>query len=280
MPPTERTLQKVLEKAKRIWEEDRRPFCYLDFREYSPSYFRKITSLLAAKGDIIRYGRTKPQFWILASKGNESWHGGFSKTLLEILESLNWESLCIHDVRLKTYSRELCNIVFKGYPILRGHGFLMRRDGSISSRAIKWGKLKKRRTRAVFYTTGKIMIEVSCSCDPIPVDEMGLRYFIENLIDLRRRVLSILYRVIGSASIPLEEYLEAPETWIVVQAHLNRDARPSEGLRLDRIPSITLIEFCRTLRLYYNRKLGKIRCEVVEHPRISLKEFFRRRGLI
>jgi len=156
----------------------------------------------------------------------------------------------------------------------------MRRDGSISSRAIKWGKLKKRRTRAVFYTTGKIMIEVSCSCDPIPVDEMGLRYFIENLIDLRRKVLSILYRVIESASIPLEEYLEAPETWIVVQAHLNRDARPSEGLRLDRIPSITLIEFCRTLRLYYNRKLGKIRCEVVEHPRISLKEFFRRRGLI
>jgi len=281
MPPTERTLEKVLKKAKRIWKEEGRPFSYFDFKEYKPSYFRKIMSLLSRRGDIVRWQgcRSKPQLWVPALKENENWHGGFSETLLEILESLNWESLRIHDIRLRVYSQELCNIVFGGYSILQGYGFSSRKDGSIVSPPIRWGRLKKRKTNAVFYRSGTIIVEVSCSCDPIPADEIGLRFFTENLVDLRRRLLRILYRMVESASIPLDEYLELPETWIVAQVHINRDANSDEGLRLDNIPTITLMDFSRTLRLYYHRKLCKIRAEAVVHPEISLKEFFKRLGL-
>ncbi|MCD6089284.1 hypothetical protein J7K07_06185 [Candidatus Bathyarchaeota archaeon] len=281
MPPTERTLEKVRNKAGRIWKEEGRPFCYLDFPEYKPGYFRKITSLLSRRGEIVRWKnrRSRPQYWILASEGDEQGHGESSKTLLEILDSLNWENLCIHDVRISLYSRELCNIVFNAYPILRGHAFSLRKDGSIVGPAIRWGKLKRRKTKAVFYPSGKVIVEVSCSREPIPADEIGLRFFIENLIDLRRELLNILYRVVRTASIPLDEYFDLPESWIVVQVHLNRDASPIEGLRLDKLPAITLSDFYNTLRLYYNRKVSKMRAEIVANPKIPLRDFFKRLGL-
>ena len=281
MPPTERTLEKVRNKARTIWKEEGRPFCYLDFPEYTPSYFRKITSVLSRRGEIVRWKnrRSRPQYWILAPEGDGQGHGGSMRTLLEILDSLNWESLCIHDIRLSLYSRDLCNVVFSAYSILRGHGFSRRKDGSIVSPAIRWGKMKRRRTRAVFYNTGRIIVEVACSREPIPADETGLRFFIENLIDLRRTLLNILYRAVRTASVPLDEYFTLPETWVVVQVHLNRDASPNEGLRLDKLPAITLVNFCNIMRLYHNRNVSKMRAEVVANPKISLRDFFKRLGL-
>ena len=281
MPPTERTLQRVKKKMSKIWREEGRPSCYLDFPEYKPSYFRKITSMLSRRGEIVRWKnrRSRPQYWIPASEGDELGHGESSRTLLEILNSVGWGSLCIHDLRLSFYSRELCKIVFSAYPILRSHGFSRRKDGSIISPAIRWGKKKRRRTRAVFYHTGKIIVEVVCSREPIPADEGGLRYFIENLLDLRRRLLNILYRAVWTASIPLDEYFDLPESWIVVQVHLNRDASPHEGLRFDKLPAITFVNFCKTMRLYFNRNISKMRAEVVANPKISLKDFFKQLGL-
>mgnify|MGYP000389062108 CR=1 FL=1 len=281
MPPTEKTLRKFMEKAWRIWIEEGRPFNYNDYREYSNSYYRKIVSELSRRGEIVRWKniRSRPQNWIPALKGDKLGHGESSRTLLEILSSIDWGSLCIHDIRLSFYSRELCEIVFSAYPILRSHGFSRRRDGSIVSPAIRWGKLKKRRTRAVFYHTGRIIVEVVCSREPISADERGLRYFIENLLDLRRRLLNILYRAVWTASIPLDEYFDLPESWIIVQLHVNRDASPHGGLRFDKLPAITLSSFCNTMRLYYNRKISKMRAEVVANPKISLREFFKQLGL-
>lgn len=282
MPPTERTLTRVLEKARRIWQEEARPFSYLDFREYKPSYFRKIASLLRNRGLIYRWHgkRSKPQFWVPASEGNRYPNGGGSETLLAVLDSLDWDSLYLHDIRLRAYSPEMCKIVFAKYPLLkRYHGFSSRRDGSIVCPAIRWGKLRKRKTRAVFYRTGTILVEVSCSNDPIPVDELNLRYLAENLIDVRRLILNALYRVLESASPPLEECLEMPGSWTVVQVHVNRDASPKGGLRIDRIPAVTLEKLSRTLRLYYHRGLSKIRAEAVESPEVSLRVFFKRLGL-
>jgi len=280
MPPTERTLTRVLEKARRIWLEEARPFSCRDFPEYKPSYFRKITSILSGKGLIYRWHgkRTKPQFWVPALEGNYDPHGGACKTMLALLGSLNWSNLFLHDIRLRAFSPELCRLVFELYPHLRDYSFCVRKDGSIVSPAIRWGRTRKRRTQAVFYRSGTILVEISCSCDPIPLEDESLRYLRENLLDLRRRILNSLYRVTKSASIPLEEYIELPESWIVVQGHINRDANP-RGIRIENLPAITFADFSRTVRLYYQKKLSKIRAEAVVSPEIPLRDFFKQLGL-
>jgi hypothetical protein len=275
MPPTTQTLKIVYSKIKNIWLNEKRPVSYLDFKEYSRNYMRQIFSRLRRKGLIQRYsGRTKPQFWIpVVNKESNITHGGGCISLLDILDSLCWGDPSFHDVRLGFSSLELYRLVKDASNMLSMYGFTQRKDHSIASPDILWGRLKKRKTRVVFYPTGTVIIEVLCSDDPVKIDEFSLRNFLEHLLDIRRRLLSYLYSIYKTSTIPFDELFPLPEIWIVKQLHLNRDSNIYEKVILDKVPSVTLIELVSTLRLYVKRRY--IRVEAIQTPNKLLKDYIK-----
>lgn len=180
----------------------------------------------------------------------------------------------MHDIRLKFESPELCRLVYDAFNVLALHGFNQRGDGSIESPALKWGKNKKKKSRMVFYNSGTVTVEVAASEEPIRIEELALRNFLENLIDLRRHVIDVLMAIYRSAALPVEEYLPLPESWTVIQSHLSRDANAREGLSLDKLPALTLTEFVYTLRVYLHRKRF-VRAEAIVTPCKSLSSFIK-----
>lgn len=289
LPPTKNTLDKVMSYINRIWESEGRPVSYRDFiGKYSKNYIRHIFSKLHKQGRIQRYGiNSRPQFWIPIPEridGNIGTYGGGNKiSLLEFLESLGWGPLCMHDIRLQFYSKELCGLVYDGFNMLLLHGFKKRGDGSIESFEVRWGRSKKRRSRMVFYNTGTVVTEINCSEEPIMIEETPLMNFNEHLIDLRRRIIIHILSIYKRASLPLDEYLPLPETWILKQLHLNRDAKISDKISLDSM-CITLNELNNTFRAYLKRHNCAVRCrtcdslmrlETIVKPNKSLAEFMR-----
>jgi len=276
MPPTRQTLEMVYRRIEELYYIEGRPVSFKDFPEYSKGYLRHIFSRLHREGKIQRYKgvRTKPQFWVPV-EGHVISHGGdCASSLLDLLLTLDWEWPCIHDVRLKFESPELCGIVFDALNVLALHGFIKRRDGSVESPALRWGKNKKRKSRMVFYRSGTVTVEISSSDEPIGIDEFSLRNFLENLIDLRRRVIDVLTRVYRTAALPVEEYLPLPESWFIVQCHLNRDATANKGLSLDKLPALSLCDFAHMLRLYQHKKRS-VRAEAIIEPRKKLSSFIK-----
>jgi hypothetical protein len=273
MPPTNNTLIKILKKALTIWIQQNRPVSYLDFPEYSHNYIRQAFSRLARKGLIQRYGgRSKPQFWIPIVDYDVPMGGG-CVSFFEVLDSLGWGDLSFHDVRLSFNSPELCRLVRDALNMLSMYGFRERGDGSISSSEFRWGRLRKRRTRVVFYPTGTVVVEVLCSGDPVKIDEFSLRNFVEHLLDVRRRVLSYIYSVYRTSAIPFDELFPLPEVWIVKQLHLNRDSNICEKIILDKVPSMTLTELDSILRLYVKGRHARV--EAVQTPDKLLKNYIK-----
>jgi hypothetical protein len=273
VPLTNNTLKKAFKKMLTIWIQQKRPISYLDFPEYSPNYVRQVFSRLARRGLIQRYGgRSKPQFWI-PILDHDVTYGGGCVFLFEVLDSLGWGDLSFHDVRLGFSSLELCRLVRDALNMLSMYGFKERGDGSISSPEFRWGRLKKRRTRVVFYPTDTVLVEILCSDDPVKVDEFSLRNFLEHLLDVRRRILSYLYSVYKTSAIPFDELFPLPEVWIVKQLHLNRDSQIQERIVLDKLPSVTLSELASTLRLYV--KENRVRIEAVQTPDKLLKNYIK-----
>ena len=157
-------------------------------------------------------------------------------------------------------SRSLCELVFKGFNLLVGHGYARRRDGAIVSTAFRWGsRLKRRVTKLVFYGSGTVAVEISCSNDPIPLDISGFSSFVSHLVDIRKCIVDDLFAVYRASGLPIVEEFSLPESWRIVQLHLNRDSDKLEDIRLDDL-SIMLSELSNKLRCYYHIIGDLVRC--------------------
>jgi len=157
-------------------------------------------------------------------------------------------------------------------------GFSTREPNSVVSFSIQWSK-SKRRGQAVFYGNGTIILEVACTDDPLLLRENSISYLRENFLDLRRRIIEILYKLCHTASISTEDLFPLPESLIVCKVHFNLDANPPKSFRFESLPEITFAEMGQTLRLYLHKKLGRLKVEVCKSPNMTWKGFFKRLGI-
>jgi len=109
------------------------------------------------------------------------------------------------------------------------------------------------------FDTGTVLISVKSSVKPFPLDFEGLLSVSILLGEVRA--------CLGAPCIP------EPSSWVVVQWHLNRD---SEAISIDGLSfHVTFRDFFNDVaRLYFKRKLNRIRAEAVQNPKRTIKDLF------
>jgi hypothetical protein len=109
------------------------------------------------------------------------------------------------------------------------------------------------------FDTGCVVVNVRCSARAFPLDERGLLALHALLVEVRC--------ALHSPNVP------DPMTWRVAHWHLNRDSEKLEGGGLD--VHLTFRDmFDDSARFYYKKQLDKIRAEVSQSPKQSIKEVF------
>ena len=166
---------------------------------------------------------------------------------LSYLETLDWSSpLAVHDLRL-------CFSVYQLHWI--GVGWDYNKESKSFSR-----KLDLTYPVSVqCYDTGSVMVSVKCSGRPFDLDFDGLLALTALLGEVRNSLHAL--------NIP------EPMTWRIVQWHLNRDSKKIKGGGLD--VNLTFRDFFEdSAQFYYKRSYGRMRAEVVQSPKRSIKEVF------
>lgn len=111
------------------------------------------------------------------------------------------------------------------------------------------------------FDTGTILVSVKCSSRPFRLDPAGLG-----------SLLSLLGEVRNSLHAPC---IPDPNTWLVVQWHLNRDSETLEGGGRDT--HLTFADFFHdSARFYFKHELNKYRAEVNQSPKRTIQETFER----
>jgi hypothetical protein len=113
--------------------------------------------------------------------------------------------------------------------------------------------------RVQCFDTGSVLVSVRCSNNPFPLDLSGL-LALSNLLGEVKNALH-------APCIP------EPMTWGVEQWHLNRDSEPLMGGGLD--VNLTFRDFFDdSAQFYYKHALDKMRAEVSQSPKQTIKELF------
>jgi hypothetical protein len=107
------------------------------------------------------------------------------------------------------------------------------------------------------FDTGTVLVSIKCSSTPFALNVDGL-LALSNLLGEVRNMLH-------APCIP------EPLNWAIVQWHLNRDSEPIEISGLDF--HITFKDFFNdAARIYYKHVLNKVRVEVNQSPKRTIKE--------
>jgi len=109
------------------------------------------------------------------------------------------------------------------------------------------------------FDTGTVLVSIKSSVKPFPLDFDGLLSLSILLGEVRA--------CLGAPCIP------EPSSWVVVQWHLNRD---SEEISVDGLNfHVTFRDFFNDVaRLYFKRKLNRVRAEAVQSPKRTIKDVF------
>jgi len=166
---------------------------------------------------------------------------------LSFLEDLGWDSvLAVHAVKLSfvVYSLRWLGVGWEYCK--RSHSY--RRRFSLSYPV-----------SVQCFDTGTVLVSIKSSVKPFPLDFDGLLSLSILLGEVRA--------CLGAPCIP------EPSSWVVVQWHLNRD---SEEISVDGLNfHVTFRDFFNDVaRLYFKRKLNRVRAEAVQSPRRTIKDVF------
>ena len=240
-----------------ILKKDNQALNYLDFGDqFSYGTLRNEMSKLVKHGKVIKLTKEYPTRFILPSWAHRIEYcyvqrnykkgrvGRFD--FLSYLESLSWKPvLGVHDLRF-------CFLV---------HQFHWFRDWKYCKKNQSYSRkfLLSFPVSVQCFNTGTVMVSIKCSSRPFPFDLDGLISLTHLLGEVRDRL--------RASCIP------DPAGWRLVQWHLNRDTEKLHGGGSDIY--LTFRDFFGDVAQFYHKQsLDKIRAEVAQSPKRSLKEVF------
>ena len=242
---------KVLAKANRSLN-------YPDFGDhFSYGTLRNVMSKLVKHEKVIRLPKEyptrfilplwahRPEYYYVQRRNKKGRVGRFD--FLSYLESLSWEPvLGVHDLRL-------CFLVYQLRWFKDGWSF------SKNSRSYSRRFVLSYPVSVQCFDTGTVMVSIKCSSRPFSLDLDGLIALTHLLGEVRE--------TLHAPCVP------DPDSWLVVQWHLNRDSQKISGGGSDVY--LTFKEFFEdSAQFYYKHNLEKYRAEVSQSPKRSLKEVF------
>jgi len=187
----------------------------------------------------------RPEYYCVIRNSKKGRVGGFD--YLSYLASLDWGSvLAVHDLKLSfaVYQFRWAGVGWEYCKESRSFSCRFNLSCPVSVQC---------------FDTGTVLVSVKCSSKPFPLDLTGL----VALSNLLGEVKACLH----APCIP------DPDTWCIVQWHLNRDSEKLQGGGADVY--LTFRDFFEdSAQFYYKRELSKIRAEVVQTPKRSVKEVF------
>jgi hypothetical protein len=256
------------------------PFCREDFIDrYAAGTIRNAFSKLSKLKLIKLYCRSGYAFYVYsgtALKKNKrlmtvSHTVGKYKTRIvtfdffEFLDSIDIEDVCkVHNVTLIFQMRGMSS------NFLANHKKKVIQDTKeIHRDSIKWSK--NRLLRIVQYKNGKFVFYLKCSHCPIEVTPEGLVDLASFLGGVRENLLSKLEK-----SLNLFDKLSIPDvgSWIVVQWHYGKDGQREISGPAFNVTFKTWVGNLARIYMKKNRKLFRMRMEVVETPRKTLPQAF------
>jgi hypothetical protein len=166
---------------------------------------------------------------------------------LSYLESLPWgKFLCVHDLRL-------CFMVY--HLSWLGEGWQYCKESRSYSRRFELSYP----VSVQCFDSGTVLVSISCSVSPFPLDLNGLGALLGLLGELRN--------VLHAPNIP------DPNNWLVVQWHLNRDTEELQGGGIDVY--LTFKDFFDdSAQFYHKRELDRMRAEVIQSPNRTIQQVF------
>ena len=194
---------------------------------------------------ILKSWTNRPEYAWVIRNDKKSRVGKFD--FLSYLESLQWDAkICVHNIKFTFQTYQYHWI---------GPGWIYHKKNRSYTRTFNLSYPVK----VQCFDTGTIMVHVSCSCRPFPLTLNGLS-----------ALQSLLGEVKNSLHAPC-----IPETadWFVAQWHLNRDSEILNGGGADVY--LTFRDFFGdSAQFYYKHNLDKMRAEVSQSPKQSMKELF------
>jgi len=231
---------------------------YPDFgKRYKYGTLRNEMNKLAKHGKILALPKECPKRFILPEWAHRPEYSCVQRTdkkgtvgrfdFLSYLESLDWSSpLAVHDLRL-CFSVYQLNWKGIGWEYHKGSNSFSRRFDLTYPVSVQC------------YDTGSVMVNVKCSGRPFELDFDGLLSLTSLLGEVRNSLHALC--------------IPEPMVWRIVQWHLNRDSKKIKGGGLD--VNLTFRDFFEdSAQFYYKRSYGKMRAEVVQSPKRSIKEVF------
>jgi hypothetical protein len=187
----------------------------------------------------------RPEYACIVRNDKKDTVGRFD--FLSYLISLDWSSpLAVHDLRF-------CFSVYQLHWI--GVGWDYHKESNSFSRRFDLAYP----VNVQCYDTGSVMVSVKCSGRPFELDFDGLLALTSLLGEVRNSLHALC--------------IPEPMTWRIVQWHLNRDSKKIIGGGLDI--NLTFRDFFEdSAQFYYKRSYEKMRAEVVQSPKRSIKEVF------
>ena len=246
------------EHILRLLKKANRPLNYSDFGDhFSYGTLRNEMSKLVKNGKVVKIPKEYPTRFILSSwahrpeyfyvqrNDKKSRVGKFD--FLSYLESLSWESiLSVHDVKL-------CFMVYQLRWVPNTWKY------SKNSRSYCNSFLLSYPVSVQCFDTGTVMVSIKSSLKPFPLDVDGLLALAHLLGEVRA--------ILHSPCVP------NPSSWRVVQWHLNRDSEKFQGGGVDMY--LTFRDFFfDSAQFYYKSKIDKVRSEVSQNPKSSIKDLF------
>lgn len=231
----------------------------LTYRDFGAVYrygtLRNTVNKLANNGKILKLPKECPARFILPQWANRPEYSSVQRNdtkgmavkidFVSFLESLPWSpDLAVHNLKL---SFEVYHLRWIG------------KDWQYCTKSHSYSRLfdLSYPVKVQCYNTGTVLVSIKSSCRPFRFDDSGLL-----------ALSSLLGEVRNALRAPC---IPEPSTWLIVQWHLNRDSELIQGSGL---------AFCLTFRdffndaarIYYKYELNKVRAEVNQSPKRTLKE--------
>lgn len=231
---------------------------YRDFgKVYDYGTLRNVINTLVNDGKILKFSKENPARFILPEwahrpeysciKRNDKRGTGGKFDFLSYLERLGWESkLCVHDLKF-TFQVYHLQWLSKEWTFCK------------SSKSYRRSLSVSYPVSVQCFDTGTVLVSIGCSVRPFPLDFDG----VNSLSNLLGEIKNSLH----APCIP------EPTTWLIAQWHLNRDSERLQGGGLDIY--LTFRDFFNdSAQFYYKHSLDKVRAEVNQSPKRTVKEIF------
>jgi len=257
LPRLSKSVEKFLRRCKKFNEDQREPFCFLDFPELSHSNFRQ------------KIKRGRP-FIEVVTKGHPTFYKvkgaklpldpsrltlepmGVSPKLMEILESLKDQPPMIHDIKIGVQAKIHEMLVKKGCSVHpKNHGIVINEIPSFDNNL----------TIKILVYPNSLQIDIGCSARPLVYDIGSLLLLHEHLA----RVSFYLTQLTGVL-------LEPVKDWVISQYHFNKDGSFGADKR-DFL--LTVEEVSSGLIRFYSKNInGKeiARLEQIRSPQRTIPE--------